>query len=368
MPIVFEGQLSSNIKEAKKLLDRKVNDGIFPGGAFVAGSSAGILAIHTAGSVSESSSEALSQSTLFDLHSISKVVATVPVLLKVASAGRLSLTDSVGKYLIDFQKLPKSKVDFRALAAHCGGFSDAQIDFPFKDRFKSQDEAWSFMLGSPLAYELHNSHEYSDLGYRILGKAIEAASGQSLNQLARELVWEPMGLKNTHFCVPQSELKKVAGMQIVPGLVDDEQDVFLGGVVGCDGVFSTIEDLGLFCHAILKSHAQGGFFSQSEKEILFSVVEKNSAAAIHNWFDYLLFSPKGFGFELPTNAWSYGGKLEGYGKAGGAGAFLWLNPVNDMFFAILTNHGIPKPFSPDAWDLLVKKIAPYDFIETLFKR
>src|SRR5262249_2857052 len=117
---------------------------------------------------------------------------------------------------------------------------------------------------TPLEYPAGTMVQYSDLTYRLLGRLIEVASGTDLDTFARENIWSPLGMKDTMYNPPPALIPRIAATgysalrgYLGRGEVQDEQDVGLGGIVGCDGVFSTVKDLAIFCQMFMNGGSYG---------------------------------------------------------------------------------------------------------------
>ena len=126
------------------------------------------------------------------------------------------------------------------------------------------DAIWTFMLETPLEYPIGSSVEYSDLGFRILGKLLETIAGETLDSFAKREIWGPLGMADTTYNPAPSLVPRIAatgrgslGLRPGPlrGSVQDDQDWKLGGIVGCDGVFTTARDVAIFSQMILNGGA-----------------------------------------------------------------------------------------------------------------
>lgn len=158
--------------------------------------------------------------------------------------------------------------------------------------------------------------------------------------------------------------------EMIRGEVQDDQDWLLGGVVGCDGVFSTAADIAILCQMFLNGGTYNGV-DILKPETVAEMVKNQSpqlkeADTDLNPVTNLILTPKGYGWELWTNRFSSGGtRLSpgSYGKAGGAGTFMWVDPQRDLFAIILTNHGLPVPFDEPGWNNMLDAINVYAFFD-----
>jgi serine-type D-Ala-D-Ala carboxypeptidase len=157
---------------------------------------------------------------------------------------------------------------------------------------------------------------------------------------------------------------------LVRGEVQDEQDFALGGTVGCDGVFSTALDVADFCQMMLNHGTYGGvqILSRQAAESLVKnqtpqvTAEQTDISPMAN----LLETPKGYGWELFSHRFSSGGmrlRPGSYGKAGGAGTFIWIDPSRGLFGVLLTNHGLPVPFEEPGWNKMLDDVGCAEFFD-----
>ncbi len=195
----------------------------------------------------------------------------------------------------------KSNVTVRDMLRYCAGLP---VDNQFLDEPDTQG-VWQLMAETPLDYAPGTSVLYSDLTYRLLGRMVEAVCGTDLDTFARAAIWGPLGMNDTLYKPPPSLSCRIAATgysarrgYLVRGEVQDEQDFALGGIVGCDGVFSTAKDVAIFCQMILNKGAYGDarIFSQTmagdmvKNQTPFVSVAATDTSPLGN----LLGTPKGY--------------------------------------------------------------------------
>ena len=184
-------------------------------------------------------------------------------------------------------------------------------------------------------------------------------------------------MRDTMYNPPASLIPRIAATgysarrgYMVRGEVQDEQDYALGGVCGCDGVFSTATDMAVFCQMFLNGGSYGGVQILNSK-FTRSMVQSQTPQITAKDTDLsplanLLSTPKGFGWELATRRFSTAGmrySSSSYGKAGGAGTFMWVDPTRSLIGIILTNHGLPDPFDGPGWGQMIDAINPGEFFD-----
>ncbi len=144
----------------------------------------------------EPSPKDMTTDTLFDMASVTKPVATATSIALLVERGKLSYDDPVAKYLPDFAAKGKDKVTIRQLLLHQGGLI---ADNAISDYDDGPARAWKRIFALPLQYTPGEDFAYSDVGYIVLGKVVEAASGEKLDLFARENIYAPLGMTETGY-------------------------------------------------------------------------------------------------------------------------------------------------------------------------
>lgn len=368
------GMSAERIAEVFARMDGRVNAGRYPGATAIIGRRGKIVGEHAVGKRVRGGNDEMTMDTLFDMMSVTKVMSTAIAAMVLVDQGKLKLDDPVVKHMPMFTGKGKERVTVKQMLSYSAGLPlDNHI---FGGR---PEEIWRQMAETKLEYEPGTQVEYSDLTYRLLGKLIENVAGKRLDEFARESVWAPLGMHDTMYAPhPQSErhvrvaatgpTERRKGM--LRGVVQDDQDFALGGVVGCDGLFSTARDAAVFCQMMLNRGTYGGkriistelATAMVSNQTPFADVGKNDTSPIMN----LLATPKGYGWELSTPRFCNGGtKLSpgSYGKVGGTGTFLWIDPVREVFAVLLTNHGLPVPFDEPGWNRLLDNVGSGEFFD-----
>src|SRR4029077_8590400 len=201
--------------------------------------------------------------TMYDIASLTKVVATTTIVAKLAEGDfpvRLDLDAPVQRYLPEWASGPQPKwrhrVTVRHLLTHTSGLP------PFKEYWrtsKAKQDTLDKIFAEPLDYEPGTKEVYSDLGIILLAEIIERLTGQTLDTLAREYIFFPLAMSNTMYKPPKKSWPAIAPTEIdtqyrhrlIQGEVHDENAAAIGGVSGHAGVFSTAPDLAAFCQMLL---------------------------------------------------------------------------------------------------------------------
>ncbi|MGZ3742934.1 MAG: serine hydrolase domain-containing protein [Pseudobdellovibrionaceae bacterium] len=298
------------------------------------------------GVILKSSNLKITDDTLFDVQSITKIIATISLLEIYITQGRMSLEDPAEKYLPELRGEFRSNIKIRNLVLHSSGISDED----FIGEYNSPEELWNAMFNAPLRFEPGASIEYTDVGYRLLGLCLERIGGEDLDTLCKNYIWIPWGMVNSTYNLSSIPKENIAGHNSAWGVVDDPQDIFLNKPLGCDGVFTNTKDLVIFCRRWLEK--------LSDIKALNSLMNISSGVFNNEWsfYESLGRGRKVLGWEQHSKYQSYIGNghtqltLE---KAGGGGAFISIRPEKKDFFIYLTNHGRPNPFTMDKWNDLI---------------
>jgi serine-type D-Ala-D-Ala carboxypeptidase len=369
------GMDAEALEDAFTRVARRATDGRFPGAVALVARRGVVVGERAFGVRLAGSNEATTVDTIYDLESMTKVLATATAAMLLVDRGTLSLTAPVAKYLPHFAANGKGGVLVRDLLRYSSGLP---IDNQKVDT-DDLDAIWRFMEETPLEYPTGSMVEYSDLGYRLLGRVVEAVAGMSLDAFAKREIWGPLGMGDTTYnpaaaLVPRCAATGPGSLLLRPGplrgSVQDDQDWKLGGIVGCDGVFATARDVAIFSQMILNGGSYGDVRVLPKKLVAAMVANQTpqvtEAATDQDPTTNLLFTPKGYGFELWTHRFSPGGmRLSpgSYGKSGGAGTFMWIDPKRELIAILLTNHGLPVPFDQPGWNLLMDSVAVAEFCD-----
>lgn len=361
---------AEGIAEVFARIDARIHAGRFPGATAIICRRGKIVGEHAAGQRVRGGNDPMTMDTIFDMMSVTKVMSTAISAMVLLDQGKLKLEDLVITYLPEFTGKDKERVTIRQMLSYSAGL-------PLENNFYdgSPDEIWKKMAATKLDYEPGTSVMYSDLTYRLLGKIIEKVSGKRLDEFARENVWNPLGMTNTMYAPPAQVHARIAATgpterrkEMVRGVVQDDQDFLLGGVVGCDGLFSTAKDAAVFAQMVLN----GGIYNGKRilSPALTAEMVKNQTPFVDvaqtdkSLLENLLLTPKGYGWELSTPRFSNGGTRmspTAYGKAGGTGTFMWIDPPRQIVAVLLTNHGLPVPFDEPGWNKLLEETGCAEF-------
>ncbi|AKT41568.1 serine hydrolase domain-containing protein [Chondromyces crocatus] len=370
----YVGMSAARLEDVFARIARRVEDGLFPGATALIARKGMIVGHRAFGTkVRDHETEPVTLDTIFDVQSMTKVLATAIAALVLVDDGDLSLHEPASTWLPEMAVNGKADLTIHDMLRYSAGLP---VDNQHLDE-TNLALVWQRMAETPLDYAPGTQVLYSDVTYRLLGKVIEAAAGMPLDAFVRMAVWGPLGMTNTMFRPAPALRHRIAATgyserrgYLVRGEVQDEQDFALGGVVGCDGAFSTALDLAVFCQMLLNKGVYGDTRILSRHLARAMVKDQtpqvDEAVANQSPLNDLLVGPKSYGWEIWSPRFSTGGMRlspKSYGKVGGAGTFMWVDPAREIIGVLLTNHGLPNPFSGKNWNLLLDAVGCTEFYD-----
>lgn len=276
----------------------------------------------------------ITEHTLFDLASLSKLVSTTMVALRLLEDGKLCLRDSIDRYLPDVGNY--GGVQIFHLMTHTSGLPPHLPLYtlcPQKDGIAS--EPIDVILHSAPVCSIGENVHYSCMGYILLQRILENIAGEKLDVLAKRLVFDPLGMQSTGYNPTSAD---VAAGEMSPhwhrwttGFVHDENAHYLGGVSGNAGVFATLDDMISFA-AMLSNHGV-------TKEGKLFLTERVFRLAIRD-FTPAMDESRGLGFQLMGDRMSPMGDLMSrgsYGHTGFTGTGLYVDSETGLWGIFLTN-------------------------------
>ena len=286
--------------------------------------------------------EAMTEDTIFDCASLTKVIATTSSLMKLFEQGKFRLNDRITEYIPEFQG-GRSPITIRNLFTH---FSGLQPDVPLKEPWTGYQTginlACTFKPGGPPGV----SYVYSDINFILLGELVHRLSGQMLNDYARLNVFQPLGMKDTQFLPPAGLLPRiaptervVAGEPPLRGVVHDPTSRNMGGVAGHAGLFSTAADLARFAQMMLNGGELDGVR-------LFSPLTVAKFTEPQSPPDQPIL--RGLGWDIDSPHSGNRGELfpiGSFGHTGFTGTSIWIDPTSKTYVILLANsvHPTARP-------------------------
>jgi len=277
--------------------------------------------------------ERMTVDTIFDLASLTKVIATTPCVMQLMEEGKIRLNDPVVRYIPEFGVNGKQDITVRQLLVHYSGLApDLDLTQPWQGKETAYQMAFQEKPLNPPGARF----VYSDINFIMLGALVERTSGMSLNDYAEQHVFNPLKMTHTQFLPPHSWIGKIAPTQydehnvMLRGVVHDPTARRMGGVAGHAGLFSTADDLSKYCQALLS----GKLLSPLTIEKMSTPQQPPNATDV-----------RGFGWDLDTPFSSNRGELlpvGSFGHTGFTGTSVWIDPITQTYIIILANGVHPR--------------------------
>lgn len=321
-----------------KVVKTALEEAVAPGVAIAVGRNGHIAYMKGYGTIdwNRPGSPAVDTNTLYDLASLTKVIATTTVAMILEEGGQLDLGRTIGSYLPEFNTTEKSQITVRQLLTHSSGLeAGANIYRTARGR----EQYLQQISTRPLEYTPGTNMIYSDWNMIVLQLVMERITGKTLDVLATEKIFKPLGMTDTQFQPSISLRSRIAPTQVddgrgglLWGTVHDENAWAIGGVAGHAGLFSTARDLALFSMMILN----GGEGSNGNR------IAK--PATIARWTSRQgRESTRTLGWDSPDGGSSAGQFFSpwSFGHTGFTGTSIWIDPEKDLFVVVLTNRVNP---------------------------
>ena len=322
------GMSSSRLDMIDDVVLSGIRAGGFPGAAVIVARHGGVVWERGYGTLDWQSGAAVDpERTMYDLASLTKVVATTAAAMVLVDRGKLRLDERVTHYLPSFSGGEKDQVTIRDLLTHHSGLP-AGRDLP---RNAGPESARQAILATSLVHAPGSEYEYSDLGLDVMGFVIERITHEPLDQFVQRAVYAPLGMRSTMFRPAPWLRGYIAPTEttVARGEVHDPTARALGGVAGNAGLFSTASDLAVFAQLMLDGGAAG-----NTRLFADSVVQEFTKPG-PGW--------RGLGWQTCPGDGSCGHYLStrAFGHTGFTGTSMWVDPERDLIVIVLTNwiHG-----------------------------
>lgn len=334
---------------AFSILEQAIAQRAFPGASVSITSSGTLVGLKALGNFSydETSARATGDS-IFDLASVTKVVATTTMAAILYERGNFDLEAPVVGVLPEFsgRDSRRQEVTFRMLLAHSSGLPAYEKLFL---RANTKDALLREAFAVPLKYAPGAHAEYSDIGFILLGVALERLADESLDCFCRQTIFDPLGMRRTAFNPPHTWKAQILPtaddrsfrQRVIQGEVQDENASVLGGVAGHAGLFSTAADLAIFAEVV----AHGGRPILSPETMTMFTRRGNSPPGCS----------RALGWDTPSAPSQSGNYFSSssFGHLGYTGTSLWIDPERQLSIALLTNRTWP-----DCSNQAIKQVRP----------
>jgi CubicO group peptidase (beta-lactamase class C family) len=310
------------------LLADAIGRNLIAGGVVLVGSRDRVLFERAYGRVSGApEARAVTVDTIFDLASLTKVIATAPAILKLAEERKLSLLDPVVKWFPEFAGHGKDAILILNLLTHTSGLDDVPLSSA--DPMQSAIERGA---AEKLQGEIGSRFRYADLNFILLAELVRRAGGAALDRYTQAAFYGPLGMADTSFNPLQKGrcAATLGGDGTLTGEVQDPLSRQLGGVAGHAGLFSTAADLARFCSMMLSGGTLDGKTALGQRTVnqMTAPYFSRGGDVVRGlgWdIDSPYSSPRGLGFSTGS-----------FGHTGYSGSSIWIDPASDTFVILLT--------------------------------
>jgi CubicO group peptidase (beta-lactamase class C family) len=324
------------------ILRDAIHQQAFPGAALAVAHDGALVASYAFGRFTyEEAAPQVLPGTVFDLASLTKVVATTTTAMILFERRVLDLEAPVAQTLPEFvslspphQKPRREAVTVRMLLAHSSGLPAYEKLYEFA---ANRRELLRAAITTRLVADPRTRADYSDIGFILLGEVIERITGEPLDEFAQREVFEPLGLRRTWFVppldlrplIPPTEEDRIFRKRVIQGEVHDENAWVMGGVSGHAGMFASASDIAVFAQCMLKG---GAPLVKPETVALFTRPEEGPRG-----------TSRALGWDTPSHPSSSGTRFSpsSFGHLGFTGTSLWIDPKRQLSVTLLTNRTWP---------------------------
>jgi len=329
---------------AKAIADRQI-----PGAVLLVGRGSEVLYKKAYGNRALAPAvEPMTLDTIFDMASVTKVVATTTSVMILVEEGRVRLNDRVATFIPDFGRYGKGDITVRHLLTHVSGLRP-DLDLS-DDSWKSWDEAIRRACEEVPTSAPGERFVYSDINFFLLAEIVARVSGMPFDRFVKQRVFAPLGMTESMFNPPETLKPRIAptepctllgwpcdapSQSMLRGVVHDPTARRMGGVAGHAGLFSTAADLSRFCRMVLG----GGTLAGARILSPLTVLKMTSPATPAG-----MASVRGLGWDIDTSYSSNRGELlpvGSFGHTGFTGTSVWMDPLTKAYVILLTNRVHP---------------------------
>ena len=281
--------------------------------------------------------EPMNEETIFDIASLTKVIACTPAVMLLVERGEIRLDERVQSYVPEFKGDGKEAVTIRQLMTHTSGL---RPDINTSTPWSGYETAIRMACAEKLVTPPGAAFRYSDINFFLLGEVVQRVSGMKLNEFVAREIYQPLKMADTGYLPPESDLPRIAPTErrngkILRGEVHDPTSRYMGGVAGHAGLFTTAADLARYSRMMLNlGELEGVRLFQPETVKLMTSVQTPDN----------IFARRGLGWDVDSGYSRPRGRifpLGSYGHTGFTGTALWIDPFSKTFWIFLSNRVHP---------------------------
>ena len=351
LPLVSTERLA----QMNAVIEEEIANKRLPGAVVVVGRKGRVVWRQSYGARAlEPAREPMTPDTIFDVASLTKVVATATSIMILVERGKLRLSDPVSVHIPELKGEGRERITIEQLLTHVSGYAP---DFDLRERWTGHDEAIKRLIKEPLRNPPGTRFTYSDIGFIALGEVVARAGKLPLDQFAQKNIFGPLRMTSTGFRPNAALESRIAptekrrgqlsylgdtaanvgaeGDVWLRGQVHDPTSYRMNGVAGHAGLFSTANDLAIYCQMILNGGSYGGVRVLSPLTVA-QMTRPRIVSSNGN--------TRGLGWDMNTSYSSNRGELfplGSFGHTGFTGTSIWIDPASEMFVVFLSNRVHP---------------------------
>jgi len=351
---LFSGSKAATVTEIESLVNGGISKKYFPGAQLLIGTPEKILMNENFGKFTyDSDAKDVNASSIFDLASVTKVIATTTAIMQLYDNGRLNINDNAWLYIPELANNGKENIRISNLLLHNSGL---KAWIPFYKTCTTKEQVLETIYNIKLDYPVGSKFVYSDLNAVLLGIIVERISGMSLDEYCTKNIFQPLGMENT-FYLPKDKDKQRAlptendsywRNRLLQGEVHDETAALLGGVSGNAGLFSNAEDLYQFLRVMLEKGKYYNPYTRGLTEEKFANADVIGLFT-KKWETAAYNNSRALGWDTKPEAGSSyrapcGEKFSGnsFGHTGYTGTSVWCDSDRNLIVIFLTNRVYPS--------------------------
>ncbi len=341
---IFELNNKLDFSSTWNIIEKAINTKLFPGAQIMVIKDSKILANKSFGRLTfDENSDLVNNETIYDVASLTKVIATTPVIMKLIKKKYLNLNHEIYQFYPEFRGKWKDKVTIKHLLTHSSGLKP-YIQYFKNSKYKTKEDIiYDIVSNQDLIYEPGIDSKYSDLGMILLMDISEKVTGRKFEELVRSWILNPLDMNNSFFNPSKDLFYKIAPTErdyifrdtLIHGIVHDENAFIMGGVSGHAGLFSNASDIANYSQMMLNLGLYNGKRIFSRYSI--SKFTKRQNMPISS--DFAL------GWDTPSKKGSTAGDFfsnNSYGHLGFTGTSLWVDSEQNIIIILLTNRVYPS--------------------------
>ena len=353
-PYLLFAQKTYNFSIVDKIIENAIEAHDFPSAVLVVGNDKGIIYQNAYGRLTyDDTAKVTTTNTIYDLASVTKVIAATPAIMMLYEQGKLDLNSPVAYYIPEFGVNGKSDITITNLLLHNSGLTAWT---PFYQTMTTADQVKNAVYNCTKEYETGTQMVYSDYNAFLLGELVQRISGLRLDSYCKENIFSRLGMNDTDFLIPMSENYRIAPTEydtywrneLLIGYVHDEMAAMLEGVSGNAGLFSTGPDLFKFMQMMLNKgkYTDERRMSKENSEILFKDETVDLFTTKATGLGYS--NSRALGWDTRPDPTHYpppcGNKfsVNSFGHTGYTGTSVWCDKEKKLIVIFLTNRVYPK--------------------------